>query len=169
MSGLPPLYGVRQARTPAIDRNQIYRALYDRLKNAAPFLTTATRLIPWTQVGDQPALFLRTGPKNDWLERQGRAPPRVVLEAEIWIYARGSEDPNDPDAAPSMRLNPLIGAVEAALDPYPLEAQTLGGLVAHCWLEGEGAIESGDLSGQAIACLPVKMLVPGVSPTGLPI
>ncbi|HEV2097421.1 MAG TPA: hypothetical protein VGR45_00690 [Stellaceae bacterium] len=163
LSGLP---GARGTRAPTIDRNKIYHALFEHLKNAAPFLTVGTRLKPWSQVSDQPAMFLRAGPANDWLPRPTKMPMRVVLEAEVWLYSSAGED---PDVSPSLSLNPLIDAIEAALDPFPLEALTLGGLVTHCWLEGNGALDSGDLTGQAVAMLPVKMLVPGVSPTGVPL
>ena len=57
-------------------------------------------------------------------------------------------------------LNGLLDAVEAALNPFPLEAQTLGGLVTHCWIDGSTDYHPGDLDGQAIAVVPVKVLVP---------
>lgn len=129
--------------------------------------TTGRRLIPWSKVAAQPALFLRhTG--DDFLARRPRLPGRVELEAEIWLYSDGGDD---PDLAPEIPLNALIDAVAETLEP-PIygETQTLGiaPLVTHCWLEGRGEIYPGDLGGSAVALLPIKILVPGVSPTGGP-
>jgi hypothetical protein len=38
----------------------------------------------------------------------------------------------------------------------------LGGLVTHCWIEGRIEIHPGDLDGQAIAVVPIRMLVPTI-------
>ena len=58
-------------------------------------------------------------------------------------------------------MNNLIDAVEDALDPAPLyQNQTLGGIVSHCWFEGDVMKEPGDLDGDGIAIIPIKILVP---------
>jgi hypothetical protein len=129
--------------------------------------TSGRRLLPWSEVAAQPALFLRhIG--DDFLARRPRMPGRVELEAEIWLYSAGGDD---VDTAPEVPLNYLIDAVGELLEPQGAqETQTLGvpALVTHCWLEGKAAIYPGDLGGSAIAVLPVKILAPGISPTGGP-
>lgn len=63
-------------------------------------------------------------------------------------------------------LNPRIDALQKVLEPSPLtQWQTLGfvngmPLVNHCWLEGKVVKVSGDLDGDGVASVPVKILVP---------
>jgi len=129
--------------------------------------TSGRRLQPWGEVAAQPALFLRhIG--DEFLPRRPRLPGRVEIEAEIWLYSAGGDD---VDVAPEIALNYLIDAVAELIEPQgATETQTLGvpALVTHCWLDGKAALYPGDLGGSAIAVLPVKILVPGVSPTGGP-
>ena len=84
-------------------------------------------------------------------------PGKVLMDCEVWLYSNAGAN---PDLAPAIGLNYLMDAVVAALNPFPLEAQTLGGLVTHCWVEGKIDMHPGDLDGQAIAIIPVKILVP---------
>jgi hypothetical protein len=129
--------------------------------------TSGRRLIPWAEVAAQPALFLRRI-GGEFLPRRPRLPGRVEIEAEIWLYSAGGDNPDMPPEAP---LNALVDAVAELLEPKGAqESQTLGvpPLVTHCWLEGKEADYPGDLGGSAIAVLPVKILAPGVSPTGGP-
>jgi hypothetical protein len=60
-------------------------------------------------------------------------------------------------------LNPLLDAIAAALAPTGADlvagAQTLGGLVKHCWISGAIETDEGALGGQAVAIVPVEILV----------
>jgi hypothetical protein len=127
------------------------------------FRTIGRRLKFWSQVGEQPALFLRQGPEEVQAHGTG-FPPRDHLEAEIWIYAQACSS----DGVAAEALNPLIDAVEIALQPPNSyhERQTLGGLVTHAWIEGRIEIDPGDLDNQAKAVIPVKILVGGRPATG---
>lgn len=60
------------------------------------------------------------------------------------------------------QINVLLKAIDDALQPDNLVTgkQTLGGLVTHCWLEGDVDMDPGIFSSQGAAILPVKMLVP---------
>ena len=62
--------------------------------------------------------------------------------------------------SPSSVMNPLLDAVTAALAPdNPINtAQTLGGTVAHCWIEGAIETDEGTLGDQAVAIVPVRIL-----------
>lgn len=132
-------------------------ALFALLSAAAPFTTTGRRLKHWSMVAEQPALFLDDR-GTDYPPHDSGIPPKRTLMADVWIYANSGED---PDAVPATQLNSLIDAVEAALAPSPVtNTLTLGGLVTHCWIEGRPEYFSGHLAGQAIAVVPIKMLVP---------
>ncbi len=68
---------------------------------------------------------------------------------------------SDPDAVPASVNNAILDAIEAALSPDDANGCcTLGGLVQHCWIEGEVFKDPGDLDGQALLIVPIKMLVP---------
>jgi hypothetical protein len=133
-------------------------ALYQTLITSSTFHTTGRRLVLWNLVNEQPALFLRhVGDDNP--PRPTRIPPRTVIDCEPWIYAKAP----DPDSIPETVLNNLLDDIDRALQPAPAsEAQTLGGLVTHCWIEGRIEIHPGDLDGQGIAVVPIKMLVPTI-------
>lgn len=137
-------------------RETIIEALLNLVSGAAGFRTIGRRLQFPDQVTEQPAIFVRYL-KDHYPERPTGLLPKTVMEAEIWIYATTGS----PDAVPDAVLNPLIDAVEAALQPSPaIGAQTLGGLVVHCWIEGDILKEPGDLDDQAMAMIPVRLLAP---------
>ena len=145
-------------------REAIMLALFNLLVQSGAYKTTGRRLIYWQDVADQPALFLRHVADDTMTTRTGM-PPKVVIECEVWLYSQGG---SDPDVSPETSLNGLLDGVEIALQPAPgMPAQTLGGLVTHAWIEGKTEMHPGDLGGQAIAVVPVKVLVPVVhGPTG---
>jgi hypothetical protein len=131
------------------------------------FRTTGRRLQMWNQVAEQPALFLRNI-ADEYPKRHGRElPPATIVEAEAWVYSNAGKD---PDLAPAVGLNNLIDAIKAVLDPVPGLPQTLGlatsgpngTTVQHCWIEGRIDMHPGDLDGQAIAVIPIKILAPGL-------
>ena len=121
------------------------------------FLTTGRRVIPWNQVGSQPALFLR-GVEED-LEYENIVLQVQTIDAEIWIYSNAGQNPN---VVPETALNNLMDAVQAAFAPdLPGTYRfTLGQLVHWCRLEGRVIKDPGDASGQAIALMPVRITVP---------
>lgn len=83
--------------------------------------------------------------------------PRRTLGAAWMIHHRIA----DPDAAGASVNNAILDAIEAALAPDDASGCcTLGGLVAHCWLEGEVFKDPGDLDGQALLIAPIRVLVP---------
>jgi hypothetical protein len=138
-------------------RETITEALFQLLVSGSDFATVGRRLKWYTDVTEQPAMFLRNRAET-WERLNTRMPAKVLMNFEVWLY---SNQGADPDIPPSVGLNELIATVGGLLLPPPgREAQTLGGQVAHCWIEGEVTIESGDLAGQAIAIIPVKALVP---------
>lgn len=68
----------------------------------------------------------------------------------------------DDSAVPAQTTNAILAAVRALfVDPTdPSFAQTLGGLVHKCWIEGRIQKFQGDLDGQTLIVVPIKILVP---------
>lgn len=139
-------------------RETLIGALFNLLNASHDYKTSGRRLMLWNLVNEQPALFLRhVG--DEFPPRPTGLLSRTMIECEAWIYAKSA----DPDSAPEVVMNGLLDKIETALKPGPAqEAQTLGGLVTHCWIEGRIEIHPGDLDGQAIAVVPIRMLVPTI-------
>lgn len=125
--------------------------------------TSGRRLVHWSKVAAQPALFIDDGDEIH-PDRPSGINDKLTLEAEIWLYANGGQN---PDAVPASQLNALIAAVATALAPTAVfngrsvqNVQTLGLVqVEHCRIEGRLIKYSGHLGGQARAVVPVKILV----------
>lgn len=139
-------------------RETIIQALFSLALTAATFNTSGRRLLLWSKVASFPALFVQsTGTHYPPREPRG-IPPKRTISAELWVYTDAGKDPN---ANPEQALNDIIDAVEAALQPgINSNAQTLGGIVSHAWIEGEIEQFPGVLDGIAKAIIPVKILVP---------
>jgi hypothetical protein len=139
-------------------RETIIQALFSLALTAATFNTSGRRLLLWSKVASFPALFVQsTGTQYPPRDVRG-LPPKRTITAELWVYTDAGKDPN---ANPEQALNDIIDAVEAALLPgVNSNAQTLGGIVSHAWIEGEIEQFPGVLDGIAKAIIPVKILVP---------
>jgi len=142
-----------------MNREAIITALFILVSASAPFATASRRLRLWSSVpsSEKPALFLAE--RGDTYARASEAVPEAVtMQLEIYIYTEAGKDES---VVPASALNPLIDAVDAALAPSHLTGlQTLGGLVSHCWIEGKLMKDAGDLDGDGVAVIPVKILVP---------
>lgn len=140
-----------------MNREPIYAALFATLSAAAPFVTASRRLRHWSDVGpaEQPSLFLVQ--KSETAQRRKGLPPKWTLAVDVFVYARAADDLSSA----AIVLNPLIDAIESALAPAsPTATQTLGGLVEHAWIAGKIETDEGVLGGQAVAIVPLEILVP---------
>ena len=139
-------------------REPIYAALFALVAGAANFVTVGRRLRHWSDVGaaEQPALFMIQ--KSENAEERRPLPVKWRASVDLYLYAQAP----DELTAPATVLNPLLDAVEAALAPDPAShVQNLGGLVSHCWIAGRIQTDEGVLGGQAVAIVPVEILVSG--------
>lgn len=138
-----------------MNREAIYAALFEKLKAVPGLVFSSRRLQHWSDVPaiNQPALFMaQTG--QSCTQVRGM-PKKWTFAAQVYVYANTSGDD-----APASVLNPLLDAIEAALTPdIGVVCQTLGGLVEHCWIEGEIQTDEGALGDQAIAVIPISILV----------
>ena len=137
-------------------REPVYAALFALLSGAASFATASRRLRHWSDVGpaEQPALFVVQ--KSETAERKASLPAKWRASVDVYMYAHAPDD----ETAPATVLNPLLDAIEAALAPVGA-VQTLGGLAAHAWIAGKIETDEGVLGGQAVAIVPVEILVGG--------
>lgn len=137
-----------------------YAALFALLEASADFATASRRLRHWSDVSppDQPALFSVQG--NPTVATQPGLDPVWTLRADLYVYAntQGADG-----VAPGQLMNPLLQAITEALAPDNVMTNkcTLGGLVEHCWIEGQIETDEGALGDQGVLIIPVAMLVTG--------
>jgi hypothetical protein len=133
-------------------REDVFKALETILEAVPGVRTFGRRLVPWADVppSDQPALYMLCANQTVTVEGRG-IPPKRSLPVTLYLYNQ-----NDDPA----QQNDLLDAIEAALEPRGEETLTLGGLVSHCRIEGEIETDEGLLDSQAVAIVPVSILVP---------
>jgi hypothetical protein len=147
-----------------IAREPIYAALFALIDTAvegqAATVSRRFALASAVPTAMQPAVFQVE--KNERVERTRGLPAKYHLAADIVIYVQSGI--NDTSVIPSIALNGLLDAIDAAMQPNPgdpLNNQTLGGLVEHAWINGETLIFEGTLQGQSVAIVPIQMYVTG--------
>jgi hypothetical protein len=133
-------------------REAIFTELAKRIRAVPGVRTFSRRWRPWSEVpsNEQPALFMVC--QNQTVAVDGRGiPPKRRLAVRLYLYSQNSD--------PGLQ-NDLLDALEAALEPVDEETLTLGGLVSHCRIEGEIETDEGLLDTQAVAVVPISILVP---------
>lgn len=141
-------------------REPIYEALFALLAGAAGFTTASRRLRHWSDVAaaEQPALFLAQ--KSETAELRGNLPTQWICDIDAYVYCHAP----DETSAATTALNPLLDAIETALTPAgadrALNRQTLGGLVYRAAIAGKIETDEGTLGGQAVAIVPIRIIVP---------
>ena len=159
----------------AVNAEPIYAALFDllvsQLQGSPPTFATIGRrhIAPKSLTPvQQPALF-SVGVGSIDNPRPGGTPGKVTLKALLILYAWNSalnQPPGQETELSETIINSLVTSVRQALLPtfpnnqFRVNQQTLGGLVEHCWIEGEGVVDPGIYGQQAGAILPVHILVP---------
>ena len=161
----------------SIDREAIYVALFNLLKNKLNglFVTIGRRHVmpPDLSPSQQPALFV-CGVRESSDPRPRGTTGKLKLTAVLFLYCYESalnDTPGDEQTLAATQINQLLKAIDDALAPTlsfadgvdrpdPNGVQTLGGLVSHCWTEGDTEIDPGIFGQQAAAVIPVNILVP---------
>lgn len=140
-------------------REQIMQALFALVSGSASFITASRRLKLWTDVpeSEKPAIF-QYERDDEYKGADRHLPPTVTMNVDLYVYTAPGMDSG---VTPISILNPLLDAIDAALKPGPAAngRQTLGGLVSHCYIDGKVMKDPGDIDGDGIAVIPIKILV----------
>jgi len=148
-------------------REQVFAALWARVSAATiggnpAFVTKDRTVLPWDAVPSElyPCLFMAKG--SEQIARVRGLPPKITMNALLYIYAITNAQSDDSAASPSEILNPLLDAIDAALAPDSNETNTctLGGIVSHAWISGEIMTTEGALGNIEAALVPIEVLVP---------
>jgi hypothetical protein len=143
-----------------MSREDAFSALFDIVASAYPWGVASRRLRLWSDVpaSMRPAFFqLESGPESyQWTSL---AQPRRTIEAKIFLYF-DSRDPLTPGAS---AVNAALDAIDAALAPQGVDAaagrQTLGGAVYDCKIAGVPVRDTGDIDGDGLAVVSVKLVL----------
>jgi len=141
-------------------RETYYGALFALLQSLAgggAFATCDRRVRFLHEMGaaELPALFMAVD-RQQLIQRRGQ-PSRHQLGARLFVYAANP----DRHTAAGIALNGLLDALDTALaPPTGSDAQTLGGLVSHAWIDGPIEVFEAPQSERAAAIVTVQMLVP---------
>lgn len=137
------------------DPEAVMSALLAHIDSTVPsFQTLGRRVLHWSQVANQPALFLRRIGMSD---THTGSMPITTMECELWIYSKAGEN---PEVAPDEGLTVLEAEVRDSFAPDDQNRFTIGGLVYWCRIEGRSDISPGDQGPQAIARIPVRITLP---------
>jgi hypothetical protein len=125
------------------------------VNGATRFLSISRRLKLWSNVAksQRPALFIAEHREQQAYQNEA-LPPKTTLGVDLFIYI----DSSDPNAVPAIALNTMLDAIETALKPATGARQTLGGLVSHCRIDGAVLKDPGDLDGDGLLWIPLKIL-----------
>lgn len=146
----------------------VFSALFDKLKGATfpdgiTLKSSARVVVPPDSIppADQPALIQIQGPQHAE-QRELFGPTKWIFTAIAAVYLRADTSALNP-ANPSSPLpittaNRVVWALTQALGNTqpPYQKQTLGGLVYHCWIEGEVIPEVVDQ--QMVITIPINIL-----------
>ncbi len=143
-------------------REQIYSALFSTLQGAllaptGPFKTVSRRWQDPSQIApaDRPALYQVQKDELAATALNG-LPINWKATVDLVLYTTGDTEPN---SVPSTELNSLLDAVEAAIrSATPGLAQSLGGKVSHCRIEGKIEIVENVQGAIALAVVPLEIL-----------
>lgn len=157
-----------------IDEEEIYQALFDRVsevrwqrpgepEGSRRFITMSRRVRMFSEVSAnaQPACFQAEHTSTE--DKITGMPYKITLMATWIIYQSVGKDPK---SIPSTENNYILKGVRKALEPRPTDIgfldrrNTLGQLVHHCFISGTVFRDPGDLDGQGMLVVPIKLLIP---------
>jgi hypothetical protein len=119
------------------------------------------RLKLWSDVPamSRPACFLFEGGQETYSWSESAAPKRAI-EVRLFIYLNAK----DPAVAGAALLNDVLDSLDGAFAlsgaDLAIGRNTLGGAVHHCRIDGKALKDPGDLDGDALLIVPVKLILP---------
>lgn len=153
----------------SVDREGIWAALFQwlELALASQFVSIGRKHIspPDLVFSAQPALFVIQVKETHVPSKPPGAPTKLVLHGFLIVYCPAptvDEEIGQETVLAASTLNGLLQAIDDALQPdNPTTGKfTLGGLVTHCWIEGDTDMDPGIFGDQAAAVIDINILVP---------
>ncbi len=143
-------------------REQALGALQALVAGAYPWKSPpARRLKLWSDVPpiDRPACFLFEGGSETYEHGVGSNPKRS-LEVKLFVYL----DAHDPRTVGASLINAVLDTLDAAFEAggadLTLGRLTLGGSAYSCTISGRPLKDPGDLDGDGLLVVPVRIVLP---------
>ena len=147
---------------PATPRDAAMNALASLVASAYAWQTGPSRKLKlWSDVPavSRPACFLFEGGLESYAWSEGAIPKRVI-EAKIFAYLNA----RDHATIGASLLDDLMDALDSAFVPSGADSalgrNTLAGAVYSCRIDGKILKDPGDLDGDALLIVPVKLILP---------
>ncbi len=147
---------------PATRREIAIEALRNLVAGAYGWKAGPTRRLKlWSDVPpmNRPACFLFEGGQETYSWSEGAAPKRAI-EVRLFVYLNAK----DPAVLGAALVNDVMDALDRAFAPSGADLaqgrNTLGGAVHHCRIDGKTLKDPGDLDGDALLIVPVKLILP---------
>jgi hypothetical protein len=144
-----------------VPRRQISQALFAQLRTAYNWARSERGTEIWSNVApvDQPFLGLLC-PREAASEPQAWGLTRWERFYFAMIYMRRDQAPLEEGEYFSDLIDDLLDAIDKVLaGDLPGEANTLGGLVTQCTIEGDIMVDAGILDNQAVILVPIHVIV----------
>lgn len=141
-------------------RNQIMNAIESLFGGMTTIKNTSRRFQDFAQIGTE--LFpiaMISKPREKYPPRAARGLPatRTFSVQVTIIFSVGQDQTIVPDET----VCDIMDEIDQTLaPPIGSQAQTLGGLVDHCYIEGEVICVPGDLDGTGMIDVPLTVVVP---------
>ncbi len=143
-------------------RESAIAALMNLVANAYPWtLGPVRRLKLWSDVSaaNRPACFLFEGSQESYSWSESALPKRII-EVRLFVYLNAK----DPGIVGATLVNNVMDAFDNAFAISGGDVirgrNTLGGTVYNCRIDGKILKDPGDLDGDAILIVPVKLVLP---------
>jgi hypothetical protein len=143
-------------------RESAIAALMNLVANAYPWtLGPVRRLKLWSDVpaANRPACFLFEGSQETYSWSESALPKRII-EVRLFVYL----DAKDPSVVGATLVNNVMDAFDNAFvisgGDVILGRNTLGGTVYNCRIDGKILKDPGDLDGDALLIVPIKLVLP---------
>ncbi len=144
-----------------MSREAAFSALFAAVSAACPWGIASRRMKLWSEVPAalRPAFFqLESGPESyQW---PSPAVPKRTFDAKLFLYF----DARDPSTPGASAINAALDAIDVALAPSGRDAalgrQTLGGVVHDCRIVAVPVRDPGDLDGDGLAVVSVRLVMP---------
>jgi hypothetical protein len=137
-------------------------ALMNLVANAYAWtLGPVRRLKLWSDVSaaNRPACFLFEGSQETYTWSESALPKRII-EVRLFVYLNAK----DPSVVGATLLNNVMDAFDTAFalsgGDVVLGRNTLGGTVYNSRIDGKILKDPGDLDGDALLIVPVKLVLP---------
>ena len=126
------------------------------VRDQTTFVVTSRRLMHWSDVPktSRPALFL-TCHEEETTWRSEYVPVYQKLSTKVFIYLDTEE--KSTTYTPDTDISVILDAIDVVLSPIVTPAQTLGGLVSHCRVDGPILRDPGDMDGDGMIIIPIAI------------